>query len=93
MSCINTPELSSKPHLSESTDGSLKDDDPTTTLRQHAKSFILLEASIKKIEDLERQREDADERLDVIDFYDLNPPSDDDEREYDEGLWSRKKRR
>lgn len=81
--------LSCNPHPSTSTDGTLKDDGSTTTLHQLAKSFILLEASIKKIDDLECQLEDANGRLDVIDFYDQNPPSDDDEGEYDEERWDR----
>lgn len=89
MSGVNNPMLSSNPHPSTSTDGTLKDDESTTTLHQLAKSFILLEASIKKIEDLECQLEDADGHLDVIDSYDVNPPSDDDEGEYDEERWDR----
>lgn len=85
---VNNPKLSSDPHLSTSTDGSLKDDDSTTTPpRQLFKSFKVLEASISKIEDLEGRLKDAELRLDVIDFYGPNPPSDD-EGEYDEDLWN-----
>ena len=74
---------SSNPHSSNATDGSFRDSDPTTAHYQLAKSFILLGALIKKIENVESRVEDTDERIDVSDFYGPNPPSDDDEGQYD----------
>lgn len=64
---------------------------PPTSLRQLAARFIRLKSSIEKIKLVEAQIEDADLHLDLIGFYDANPPSDDEEGEYDEARWEREK--
>lgn len=64
---------------------------PPTSPRQLAARFILLKTCIEKIEPVEAQIGDADMHLDVIAFYDANPPSDDEEGGYDEARWERVK--
>lgn len=50
-------------------------------------SFLQLVSCLSTIRRLEEQLEAAEMQIDTIEFYDVNPPSDDEEGEYDAERW------